>query len=85
MANQLGGNALFGMGYYKQAEIAYNQLFNVMPPIWQVAQKQTEAYRIFWKDHPDFLNTLQNVVDSYLKTGQTKKAASIKAALIEIE
>ncbi|EKD63761.1 MAG: hypothetical protein ACD_51C00205G0005 [uncultured bacterium] len=75
------GNAYFAEGKYAEAAIVYDELLEVMPEDWAApllsGSEPSEGERIFWKVHSDFLDTLQNAIDSYAATGQDAKAEEI--------
>jgi O-antigen ligase len=76
--------------YYEQslfdhAALIYDEYLNLLPNDWQAPietpEEMTEDQRIFWKNHPDFLKTLEQVITTYESTGQTKKADEILESL----
>jgi len=75
------GNAYFAEGKYAEASIVYDALLEVMPDDWSAPllsdSEPSEEERIFWKVHYEFLDTLQNAIDSYVATGQDEKAKEI--------
>lgn len=75
------GNFYFSLGEYQKAAIVYDTLLNLLPSDWQIASSGKgplpKKQRIFWKKHPDFLNTLKNIVTAYQATGQKDKADTL--------
>ncbi|MBD3270224.1 tetratricopeptide repeat protein, partial [Candidatus Peregrinibacteria bacterium] len=72
---------------YSKAIIAYEKLLDLSPPYWQSTYatdfKKSEQVRIFRKNHPDFTIVIQNLLDSYKHTDQTKKINNILSKLKE--
>ncbi|MFA6528918.1 MAG: O-antigen ligase family protein [Candidatus Gracilibacteria bacterium] len=76
------GNMYYAAGDYAKASIVYDQLLNVLPDDWEAPilseeEEFTQGEHIFWKTHPEFINTLNNIATAYYATGQTDKAEMI--------
>ncbi len=74
-------NFYHGTGQHKKAALVYDRLLELMPRSWKSKpfepQSLTDAQRIFWKNHPEFMVSLENAAESYSMTEQEGKAQFI--------
>jgi len=77
------GNMYYEAEDYAKASIMYDKLLSVLPEDWAAPvlsaeeSEFTQEEHIFWKTHPGFLDTLNNIVVTYYATGQNDKADTI--------
>ena len=62
------GNIYFDQADYEKASEIYEKLLSILPDSWQGDGTDYESH-IFWKTHPDFLETLEKIILSYEVTG----------------
>ncbi len=78
---QVAGEFYYQAGRYEEAILHYEKLLAVLPAQWQApvltGGELTEASRIFWKNHPDFITVLQHLADAYLRVGKAEKGEAL--------
>ena len=78
-------NFYFDQKNYEMAAKVYDVLFEIMPDHWKAPvfsdEKLDENQRIFWKNHPDFIETLGKAIITYEKIGEIEKSEEIKKIL----
>lgn len=79
------GEMYYELQLFEQAANIYDQLFQLVPDDWQAPilsnGEMTEEQRIFWKNHPDFLEVLYQAIESYKSSDQTEKATELINAI----
>ena len=85
LALEQWANMYADMGKYSHAAAVYDELFAILPDHWKIDLSDegeiSEEARIFWKNHPDFINTLQRALESYERSGSKSKAKELYEAL----
>lgn len=75
----------FKQGEYAKAALIYDQYLAIMPDDWQTStlseDNMTDEQRIFWKNHPNFGNILEQIILTYTYTGNFEKLNEINSVL----
>jgi len=87
ISNNIGFNPLFYQAWgefyvrnshFEEAAVIYDEFLNILPDDWKApilsGGEMTREQRIFWKNHPTFMTTLDKIVAAYQESGQTEKA-----------
>lgn len=79
-------NMYFDAERYDKAAAVYDELFAILPPDWQApllskGAELNREQRIFWKNHGNFIETLDKALKAYAVTGQVEKAEAIVDAV----
>jgi O-antigen ligase len=68
-----------------EASVLYDELFKIMPNYWAAPilteGPMDENQRIFWKNHPDFLSTILNAIETYKAVGETEFATALENSI----